>query len=593
MLVPPLFRFLPAAAIVLAAGWLRPAPAQAGVVVLSNRTAAKVDFVVVEPDGQKRRYSMPPSGVAPIPVADRIGVAFYVGTTPRRVTVRANSIYYFLNRNDKLDLVRVTFPSASEREDPPALPVRLDSIGTIPVMLLVDDDEPAVRRLWEKRLRERLAAASAVFEHHCRIRFEVVALGTWVSDDRIFEFEKSLREFELKVTPAPARVAIGFTSQYRMPRRRAHLGGTRGALHSHILIREWAQHVSKAERLEVLIHELGHFLGATHSKESNSVMRSVLGDHRSHARSFRIGFDAPNTLIMNLVCEELRTRGVRNLGQLHPATKTRLRTVYSALSEIMPKDPAAKHYLALLDRPRIVRTRPTPYYPESLVGATQVVIRAITEAARENGAGGTRLSGDRLTEHYVRHAATAAGRLPSEQAAKAFLLGLGIALDSSTILRSHPIVSGLCRRVESNQNRTDRLAVLGSPTMRGRRDLTQHFVVSGALTTLVGPHGAETAGIAKELSDSHGTSGFSFVDLSANLAGVTFATHLRASRIPLAKVAASFAVEDFLPDGSDLEEGISWQDFLKQYDSAHGDRFLREQAEIRKRILALPGYAVQ
>jgi hypothetical protein len=461
-------------AVLLAAGWGRAAPAEAGVVVISNRTAAKVDFSVVRADNTSHQYHLEAGDLVPIPVKAQTVIAFDVKGTPRRLLMDVNSLYYFMSPQGKLDLVKVAFSSPPGREAPPAATdVQIESVGTIPVMILVDDDEPAVRQVWERRLKERLAEASDIFERHCRIRFEPVAVGTWVSDNRIVDFEKSLREFELKVTPAPARLALGFTSQYRVTRGVAHLGGIRGALGSHVLIREGARPISKTERLEILLHELGHFLGATHSPEADSAMRPIIGDHRSNARDFRLGFDPPNTLIMNLVCEELRTRQVRSLAQLRPATKAQLRDIYTSLAQIMPKDPAAKELLALLDRPASAGSQPTRH-PASLVEATRVVVRAIAAAARENRSAGSARTlaparGDRLTELYVRRAAAAAEKLPSDRAAKAFLLGLGITLDRSSILRRSPIVSDLCRQAESGPELAERLAVLGTPTMRGRQ----------------------------------------------------------------------------------------------------------------------------
>ena len=157
---------------------------------------------------------------------------------------------------------------------------------------------------------------------------------------------------------------------------------------------------------------------------------------------------------MNLVCEELRTRQIRSLAHLRPSTKAELRNVYTGLSQIMPKDPATKHLSAMLDRPPSAQPEPTRH-PALLAEATRVVVRAITAAARENrspDSARTRspLSGDRLTELYVRRAAAAASELPSDRAARAFLLGLGIALDRSRVLCRSPIVSDLCRQVESN-----------------------------------------------------------------------------------------------------------------------------------------------
>ena len=99
--------------------------------------------------------------------------------------------------------------------------------------------------------------------------------------------------------------------------------------------------------------------------------------------------------------------------------------------------------------------------------------------------------------YYVRAAAAAATRLPREIADEAFLLGLGVALDDSPLLPSTPVIGGLWRQIEPPEERADRLAVLRSPTMRGRHDSAQHFAVSAALAVLVGPQAAEGIGIAQ------------------------------------------------------------------------------------------------
>ena len=217
--------------------------------------------------------------------------------------------------------------------------------------ILVDDEEPRVRALWEKQLRGRLAAASDIFERHCRLRFQVVAVDTWVVDKGIHDFNQSVAEFERRVRPAPARIAIGFTGRYKWVTGESHLGAIRGPLQSHILIREQLVKVSEPERLEVLVHELGHFLGAVHSAEETSVMRPKLGDRQSCVRSFRIGFDAPNTLAMYLLVEELRSRPILRLSELSPETKASLRRVYVSLGKELPDDPAAPKYLDLLVAP--------------------------------------------------------------------------------------------------------------------------------------------------------------------------------------------------------------------------------------------------
>jgi hypothetical protein len=157
-----------------------------------------------------------------------------------------------------------------------------------------------------------------------------------------------MAEFEKKVKPGPARIAIGFTSQYEIPKGQIHLGGTRGALHTHILIREHSQQINEPERLEVLLHEVGHFLGATHSREADSVMRPVLGDRQARAKDFRIGYDPVNTLAMSMLVENYRVKPVTQLAELPLPARQRLLDIYSTQGRAFPKDPTPDQYMELL-----------------------------------------------------------------------------------------------------------------------------------------------------------------------------------------------------------------------------------------------------
>lgn len=342
----------------LAGGWIATSPASGGSVVLDNRTTDSIDFTIRRADGKESRHTLTAGQLLPLAVTGPIDVAFDTGGQPRRYVLQESSVHYFVKRDHRLDLFQLPLPTARSKVPEPAEPTSpttlstsADSICTIPVMILADDSEPMVQNLWEKRIRGRVAAASAIFEQHCRVRFQVVAVSTWASDKNLREFERSLQEFERKVRPAPARLAVGFTARYQWLPGEMHLGGIRGPLCSHILIRESLRQVSEPERLEVLVHELGHFLGAVHTPDVMSVMRPKLGDRRSRLREFRIGFDAPNTLAMCLVGEELRTHPASALRQLRPETRTLLRGIYTSLAQAMPGDPAAPRCLAILDAP--------------------------------------------------------------------------------------------------------------------------------------------------------------------------------------------------------------------------------------------------
>jgi hypothetical protein len=242
---------------------------------------------------------------------------------------------------------------------------------------------------------------------------------------------------------------------------------------------------------------------------------------------------------------------------------------------------------------------PTPRpRPETLVEPTRTVLRALVAAARDNqrlpvrGSAGAsapyRRTGDELTEYYVQAMAAAAGRLPPEQAGGAFLLALGIGLDTSDLMRRNPVTGFLWARIEPAEARRTRLAVLGKPTLHARHDLAQHFAVSAALTVTSGPSGARTAGILKELLDSNGGSGFSFADLAADLSGISLAEQVLKQPDRLATLARRFRAADHCLSPRGLPEDLQRAAFEKRYGSVSDPRFQQALADLDRRVQALP-----
>lgn len=597
------------AVVLLPIGWA--AEARAGVIVVANRTAREVAFAAAGSPEQV----LAAGDLAVLPADAGVTVSFTSGKEQRLLHLDCNMAYFFADRPDGINLHEIGF-SGEERplDRPPIKPdgglAKPPAIDAIPVRILVDQVEPAQRVVWEARLRKRVAAASAVLEHHCRVRLDVVETATWQSDDAALDFPALLTDFEEKVPRGAVRLTIGFTSRrFTTAAGALHLGGTRLPLHPYILVREWTP-TSEPERLEVLLHELGHFLGATHSPEPISVMRPKLGDGRSPARGFRVGYDPLNTLVMNLVAEEHRVRRLRSLAQLTPPTKARLAQIYREVQRAFPDDPTPPKYLSLLGvstkppnstTPDLPRTTAPPA-PGSVAGSARAVVEALVKAAAANQAlplPGTpgasapfRRNSDALTEFYFQQAAIAARRLQAEVMVPAYLIGLSVALDTSSLLRKNPLTGSLWQRIESDAERDVRLKVLGLPTVHGRHDLCQHFVDSAGLAAVGGTTAAEAAGVLKELLDAQeGGSGFSFADLAADLSGVAFARQLMANPDRLSRLAeGAFAVKDFAlaPDG--LVEGLAYAEFARRFGSVADKRYKDEEALLRKRIAELSGY---
>ena len=216
------------------------------------------------------------------------------------------------------------------------------------VKLYVDEEEATKDLVWQRRLTDRINRASEIISTHTNLRFSVIGYGKWNSDDRLQELSRSLREFEEEVDPGNARIAIGFSSQHKFQAGRNNLGGTRGPMRSHILIRENAR-IREDELLEVCVHELGHFLCAGHSASSVSAMRPVVGDGQARASAFKIGFDPINSRIVRLIGREMRDRRVNRFEQISQVTLRQLRPLYQQLIDKLPKDPTAWRYLRAVD----------------------------------------------------------------------------------------------------------------------------------------------------------------------------------------------------------------------------------------------------
>jgi hypothetical protein len=449
---------------------------------------------------------------------------------------------------------------------------RPDSL-VIPVKILVDEDEPAVQRVWEERVRKRLEAASNILERHCPVKFEVVLTGTWESNNELTNFSDLLRDFEQKANPSPARVAIGFTSQRLQTNECAHLGGTRGTLHSHVLIREWFGR-TEPEKLEVLVHELGHLLGAAHSPDAKSVMRPRLGDGKAVSKRFQVEFDPANASIMAIVAKATRNERDKWIIHLEHKDTLRLRDIYHELAQALPDDPVATAYAKRFDQyigtggaKQEPVSRPEPAARTDPIRQVVAAIVTAAELNRDRSADSNRppLTGDSLTEYYFRQAAIRAAHLPRDHAVRAFFVGLAIALDTSDSLRTNQWTRQIYTATESESDRVRRLAVIGKPTMHSRHDLLQHFVVSCALTALSGPQIAEAAGLLKEMSDAKGGSGFSFADLAADLAGISLATRLHGKPELLNELADSFAVGEYMPSVMGLREELNPDDLRAIY----------------------------
>jgi hypothetical protein len=124
--------------------------------------------------------------------------------------------------------------------------------------------------------------------------------------------------------------------------------------------------------------------------------------------------------------------------------------------------------------------------------------------------------------------------------------------------------------------------------LHGRQDLSRHFWVSAGLGVLSNSAQSMTVGLAKEMMDSAGGSGFSFVDLTADRAGILFAVAAtrteNSARALQARIRNGVVIADFVPNLLDLPEGISNDDFQVKYGGLRGNGTKKIVEEVQRRL---------
>lgn len=167
---------------------------------------------------------------------------------------------------------------------------------------------------------------------------------------------------------------------------------------------------------------------------------------------------------------------------------------------------------------------------------------------------------------------------------RALLTGLGALFDQGDTLRGIPVVGrSFDGVVETDEERRRRDILCDHARIHGRHDAPKHFFLAAALTVRGGPAAAAQASLAKEMEDARRSdleppqgSGFSFVDLGYDHAGIRFANWLLGWRHPERLGERPPRLERFLPAFPTLElpERIGWQRYCDEYRGERSEALL-------------------
>lgn len=130
--------------------------------------------------------------------------------------------------------------------------------------------------------------------------------------------------------------------------------------------------------------------------------------------------------------------------------------------------------------------------------------------------------------------------------------------------------------------------------LKGRQDLSRHFLISAAITCLSDSELASMIGLEKEIYDAQGASGFSYADLAADHAGIQLAIQAMESDLDALKLqkflAYSESENNFMPDISQLPEGIGMNAATSDMSDTSSEAYRTTTQSILQRIKHLPVY---
>ena len=127
--------------------------------------------------------------------------------------------------------------------------------------------------------------------------------------------------------------------------------------------------------------------------------------------------------------------------------------------------------------------------------------------------------------------------------------------------------------------------------LAGRDDFPQHFLISAFLAMEGTTPLTNAIGLAKEVADANGGSGFSFTDLAANRAGLRFGQlALNQPAMLQQRLAQGLTEAALLPPVNDLPEFLKQSEFEAVYGQVGSPPYQRVLADIEQRLNTLTLY---
>jgi len=306
------------------------APARAAVVVVHNRTSGVIEVAATSSAATVR--SVAPQQVLPVELGTEPAITVRHAGQEQTYTAIPDSIVEVvaaggalairprpLVETHRVDLLPADAPSAS----PTVIPVRL----LVSPSAAADEYGPVAAQI---------AAASRFFERWAGVRFEVTGTEASQMLAESHDLSRLWRTFRETLDAPPGELWIGLAPARANAIKNAIEGELR-PLAGHLLLPLAGPHVAESDLQEYVLHGLGHYLGATHAADTQSIFRGTLRGQAAAAAG-EIVVDPLNALILNLVGRQWATVGGGGLPALPAVTRRYLHVLYQQAARETPGD---------------------------------------------------------------------------------------------------------------------------------------------------------------------------------------------------------------------------------------------------------------
>ena len=189
------------------------------------------------------------------------------------------------------------------------------------------DEEFRSRSNWRELLKNRLAAVSDFYEREFAIRWKVVSINEWVSDNRGTDMTGRLRELENDAPHGDADIVLGISSQPSLVK------GVATTLGSYVLVVDSGEYDERRNTV-IIAHEFAHLFGAWHSHDRTSLMFG--------AGALEFGIDEATAAVIRTMRDFDFRRGIDGIDE---ATVARLTAVYQENAPVGEAHPLARAYM--------------------------------------------------------------------------------------------------------------------------------------------------------------------------------------------------------------------------------------------------------